>query len=476
MGNRADSYKLAVAAEQNIKEAGYWLNKLSGELTKSNFPYDCKKEAGDARVMKVEKFVFPEALASPVMKLSKGKAVDAKLHMILVTALFILLNKYIYHHDDDCDIMIGSPLLKQPMDCDFINTILVFRNDVSDNASFKELLLQVRETIIGANKNQNYPMERLLDRLNIPQVGNEFPLFDVVVILENLYDKRFVRHLSHNIEFSFLRTGESIEGAVEYNTLLYRQSTIKRITRHFMHVLGQGPANIDIKICRIQLLSEEERRQVLFDFNRTKPDPGTHRTGYKTLHRLFEEQVRRTPDSIAVTGETCLADTQFIASDILSLTYNELDQKANRLACLLAGNGVEHDMIVGLMVGRSIEMIIGIMAILKAGGAYLPIEPGYPGERIRYMLTDSNTSVLVTTSAFAEEAEKLGRWPGERIVLESVNNLPHTSMPDVSTGTSGLAYIIYTSGSTGRPKGVAVEHRNVSAYLYAFYREFDITH
>ncbi|UCH93753.1 MAG: amino acid adenylation domain-containing protein [Candidatus Aminicenantes bacterium] len=473
MERNVSSYKLAIAADQNVKEREYWLNKLSGDLVKSNFPYDFNRANlnESKRIMQGETFKFPAALFSKSMKLSKG--IDVKLHMIMVTGLVILLNKYSGSHD----IMIGSPLLKQDIQCEFINTILVFRNEVNHNASFKELLLQVKNTIIGANKNQNYPMERLLKRLNIAMVGRQFPLFDVVILLENLYDKRFIRHIDYNLGFSFLRTKESIEVHMEYNDRLYRQNTIKQIIYHYMHVLDQGLADLNRSISQIQLLSGEEKKQVLFDFNHTYP--GVDYPADKTLQQLFAEQAARTPDHIALIGtasETASKNKTF-------LTYHQLNHRASQVAEVLKNKGIGPDKIVGLMVQFSIEMMVGIMAILKAGGAYLPLDPDYPIKRINYMLQDSAANVLVTTGMLAEEVEEVRRWEGETILLETYSStltLTSTSTCQVRSSyrvspPATLAYVIYTSGTTGQPKGVMVQHRNVIAYLHSFYQEFEIT-
>jgi len=479
MENNVQPYQLAAAAGQSKKEGKYWLNKLSGHLTKSFFPYDFKKEGlkENNRLIQVEKFKFPGILYANSMKLGGGA--DVKLHMILVTGLVILLNKY----SGSDDIMIGSPILKQDIETEFINKVLVFSTEVKNDISFKELLLEIRETIIQANKNQNYPMERVLDRLNIPMKGNEFPLFDVVIILENLYDKRFIQPIHYNIGFSFLRTGESIEGVVEYNSLLYRESTIKQIIRHYLDVLDQVLTDVNILLSDIRLLSGKEREQVLFTFNSKEsaypPD--------KTLPRLFEEQAAKTPDSTALTK----------TNRYIGLTYKELDEIAAQLAALLKSKGVAPDSIAAVMVEPSLEMIISILAILKAGGAYLPIEPDYPEERIHYMLADSRAKVLVTTSSLIEEGKQVRRFEGKKILLDKFFEIPNSSSTIPSThpqlssapadaissstltstcqvGSDNLAYIIYTSGTTGRPKGVMVEHKNVVAYLHAFYREFAI--
>jgi non-ribosomal peptide synthetase component F len=316
------SYQLAVAADQNIKDGEYWLNKLSGNLIRSHFPYDYKKEAPKvtnpsqyAVHMQTEKFRFPGALTSKLMKLSKGEGIDIKLHIILVTGLFILLNKYTGH----TDIMVGSPILKQEVQREFINTILVFRNEVKKNTSFKNLLLQVRETIIQANTHQNYPMEKILEQLNMPMVGNESPLFDVVILLENIYDKRFIQDIHCNMIFSFQRTDEAIEGVLHYNPLLYHENTIRKIIRHYTHILHQSLATLDCPLSEIQILSKEDKTQILGDFNKKT----FLYSRDKTLVALFAEQVEKTPHHYA-----CFAKGK-------GMTYKELHHQSNILAKII---------------------------------------------------------------------------------------------------------------------------------------------
>jgi len=237
MKKRNYSKKIAFTASQDVKERDYWLNKLSGKLVKNCFPRDLKKTAGNGNEP-LEKdavhFRLQGGLSSRLIHLSNHS--DFRLHIVMVTAIAALLHKYTGSED----ILVGIPTYKQDVEGELINTVLVLRNQVKTGITFKELLLQVVQTIWEANENQNYPIETLLYKLGLPVLKEDFPLFDTAVLLENIHDKSYLRHVNPNMIFSFLRTGEHIEGVIEYNLLLFDKSTIEIIINHFLELLHQA--------------------------------------------------------------------------------------------------------------------------------------------------------------------------------------------------------------------------------------------
>ena len=375
------SKEWAVAALQNVKERNYWLDKLSGDLVKSSFPYDYRKTGIEKRSFDTVKFGFAGDLYSSLMELSRGS--DHALHIIMVSAAVVLLNKYTGRKD----ILVGAPIYKQKVAGEFINTVLVLRNQLENKMTFKELLYQAKRTIVAATEHQNYPVEILAEDLNIPVSADEFPLFDIIILLENIHNKEDVQHINSNLIFSFLRTGDSIEGIMEYNSLLYEKSAVERIISHFRNVLENAVSDPNIQVPDMDIFSEEEKKQFLFDFNLTE-------TGYpkdKTINELFEEQAEKAPDKTAVLFEDS------------HLTYGELNKKANRFAHFLRKRGVVVNTIVGLMLERSLDMMVVIPGILKTGGAYLPIDTAFPKNRIRMMLNDCRASILLVGSTIFEK-------------------------------------------------------------------------
>ena len=384
---RKISAKAEIAANQHVKEKSYWLNQLSGISGKSYFTYDynynrqskeMETEPGPPPFDSVE-FRFSPELFAGIMKLSSGS--DPRLHMILLAGLVILLNRY----TGSRDIIVGTPVYKPDIEGEFINTVLAFRHRVKDHQAFKKILPLVRQTMIEADENQDYPIEILVKQLNLSLPDtNGFPLFDTALMLENIHDRGYLRHIPLNMVFSFLRTDTFIRGVLEYNPYLYNRRTVRRIVHYYEQLLQNALEDIDLPVSHIDILPLKEKERLLHDFNNTEASYPQD----KTIHELFEQQVEKTPDNTALIG----------GNGLHPMSYRELNQKVNPLARVLRRSGVGAESIVGIMMDRSIDMVIGLLAILKAGGAYLPIDPGTPVERVLFMMKDSGARILLTSS------------------------------------------------------------------------------
>jgi amino acid adenylation domain-containing protein/non-ribosomal peptide synthase protein (TIGR01720 family) len=463
---------IAIAAHQVDREKSYWLQKLSGELIRSHFMGDDTPNVLSDSLRDTLQFTFPQAISKMLTELSNASS--QRLHMILTAGLMTLLYKYTGNED----IIIGTPVYRRKNQGKYLNTILPLRNRVNGEMSFKDLLLEVRQTMIEANQHQNYPFELLPDLLNLPISNHENPFFDTMVLLQNLHDKKDIEGSHCNTIFTFSDTQGRIEGSLEYNSALYEKSSIAGIVCGLTNIFQQVLPNSDIKLAMVTTLSVEERNQVLFDFNLTRREYPKDRT----IQQLFEEQVRKTPDAIAAVCEN------------RQLTYRQLNAKANRLAQILRNKGVKRNEIIGLMTEHSLETLIGILGVLKASGAYLPIDVEYPRDRVLLMLNDCKTRILLTTepangndpSHLIEDylASKLevntansdhGATPGEEIKREVLfleqltQGKPDdeaSENPSPENQPNDLAYLIYTSGSTGIPKGVMVTHQGLVNYIW----------
>ncbi|MCP4157633.1 MAG: amino acid adenylation domain-containing protein, partial [bacterium] len=452
---KISSKEMVIAAGQSLEEKKYWLNKLAGELERSAFPGDKTPVAGNKRQMGNVNFLFSDELFERAMTICGGDS--PTLHMILVAGLALLLNKY----TGSRDIIITTPIDSQETDGEYINTLLPLRIFTGGDNTFKELLYQVKDTIDEAIENQNYPVEVLVcDELGL-SFDHDHSLFDVAILLENIQDKEYISHIGFNMIFSFVQTPGSIRWEIEFNTLLYEKSTIERIARHFSNLLKETLFNADSVLVEIGLLSGEEKKQLLEEFNDTQTLWPTHRA----VHQLFQHQVERNPENPA------------LESGSQRRTYGRLNGNANRLARLLIRSGIGEDRTVGILLNRSVYMVESILAVWKAGGAYIPIDCNYPPGRISEILKDSAAPVLITLARHLQPGVE-EKYNGTIIKPdEEMNRLKEedNSNPNREINMNSLAYVIYTSGSTGRPKGVMVEHKGMLNHMQAKIADLALT-
>ena len=340
----------------------------------------------------------------------------------------------------------------------FLN-MLVLRIDLSGNPTFRDLLARGRKVCLEAYDHQDLPFEKLVEELRPERNLSHNPLFQVTFALQNTpkFSLELPSLTTNELEVDPGITGFDLhlfmveeecrlQGYVDYNSDLFDAATIQRLLGHLQILLEAIVANLDERIGSLPLLTEAEQSQLLMGWNDTKKDYQKD----KCIHELFEAQVERTPDAVAVVFE----DTH--------LTYRELDQRANQLAHNLLALGVGPDILVGICLERSVEMVIGLLGILKAGGVYVPLDTEYPKERLAFILRDTRTSVLLTQQRLLNRLPELKpqcvcidtNW--ELIGLESEEK------PSSEASADNFAYIIYTSGSTGTPRGVAVTHRAVN--------------
>ncbi|MGE5341852.1 MAG: amino acid adenylation domain-containing protein [Candidatus Omnitrophota bacterium] len=457
-----------VASTQYTRERDYWAQKLSGEMVKSIFPYDDDPHGDhDMRehketIVNSVGFDFSEEVQASLLRISGGS--NTRLHMVLTAVLAIVLGRY----SGNTDMVIGTPIYDQGVGGDFINFInteLNLRLVLDHGQTFKELLLSVRQTIIDAIENQNYPVCALPLQARVTFSTDDLPLYDVMIRVENIHNKEYLSQETVGIGFIFNRIDDRLQLTLEYNPFLYREETVRQIGKNFLHTVRAVLSNLDITIRDVDILCEEEKSRILFSFN----DTGTDYPRTKTIDECFEEQVERHGSRIAVIGDIYKGAhmgaplRNSVGADprvCPQLTYNELNERANFLANELIENGVLPDTIVGIKVERSIEMIIGIFGILKAGGAYLPIDPNFPQERIDYMLKDSGVALLVNFPLVGADPRVCPPFENKKL------SGAHTGAPLPATGhrppATSLSYIIYTSGSTGKPKGVLTMHANVT--------------
>ena len=364
------------------------------------------------------------------------------------------------------DIPIGVPIAGRTDDAldelvgFFVNT-LVLRTDTSGNPTFADLLARVRATDLAAYEHQDVPFERLVEVLNPQRSMAHHPLFQVMLAFQNTAEPALdlpgFQATGHSVpttaakfdlSFTLAETANGLEGALTYATDLFDQDTAQRIVDRLVRVLEAVVAKPDIHLGALDILSGAERRQLVGEWNATgRETPGG------CLPDVFEARVARTPDAVAV-----------VFGDV-EVSYGELNVQVNRLARYLIGCGVGPERLVGVVVGRSVEMMVALLAVVKAGGAYVPIDPEYPPERVRFMLDDARLATVLTTT---ELAANLPDLDVPMVVLDdpaTVARVEQLAAGDVVDGErvgslrpGNAVYVIYTSGSTGTPKGVVVSH------------------
>ncbi|HJT56498.1 MAG TPA: amino acid adenylation domain-containing protein [Ktedonobacteraceae bacterium] len=445
------------------EQLSYWRQQLAGIPSFLALPIDHPRPAISTPWGARYDFTLPSTLARAIKALSNREG--ATLFMTALAAFQVLLFRYTGQED----IPVGTPIANRTREeiegiigC-FINT-LVLRGILSGDPTFLELLQRVREMTLEAYAHQDLPFEKLVEDFQPERNLSHTPLFQVMFILRN------ASHSSVSLPDLAIETQEidngtakfdimltitesgSLHGTIEYRTDLFEAATIERMARHYQQLLMSIVEQPDRRISCLQLLSDGEREQLVAGWNATSA-PYPHE---RCTHHLFEAQVERSPEAIAVICKG------------VSLTYRELNRRANQLAHYLQRQGIGPEKRIGLCIERSLEMMVGLLGILKAGGAFVPLDPSYPTERLAFMLDDADVSLLLIQQGSLLDSPETRQaisiidlehdW--QSIARESVENPESCAIPQ------NLAYIIYTSGSTGKPKGVMITHQGLVNYLY----------
>ncbi|MGZ4165041.1 MAG: non-ribosomal peptide synthetase, partial [Tumebacillaceae bacterium] len=450
------------------KQEAYWLDVFGDEVPVLDLPTDTTRPSHRDAAGSTHAFRLDETLTQALKELASETGTT--LYMVLMAAYQILLARYAGQED----IVVGSPIAgRSHADLEgligvFINSLAI-RNRPVGEKSFAAYLEEVRHTTIQAFENADYPFEMLVDQLQLQRDLSRHPLFDVMFMMQQTNETALeleglsirpydAKHTQAKFDLS-LHAGEvdgAIECAMQFRTSLFQPETVARMSAHLVNILQAVVAQRDVLLQDISLLSVAEWDEVIYGFNQTDTDVPTD----KLIHELFEAQVAAAPQRVAVVHQGHL------------LTYAELNEKANQLARVLRTNGVQAESVVALVLDRSPEMIISILAALKAGGAFLPIDPSNPPERIEWILQDSGAHLLLTQS----HLEQVKQLPIQRIETDDSDLYSGDGSNLELAGTpSQLCYVIYTSGSTGQPKGVQIEHCSIVNYTVCLIERMGIT-
>jgi amino acid adenylation domain-containing protein len=456
-----------------------------GEISKKHLAYWSKQLAGAVPVLElaignprpaVQTFrgakQFLELPATLIQALKKFSHQEEKtLFMILLAAFQALLKRY----TSENEIVVGSPVAnRNRVELEgligfFVNTV-VLRTDLSGDPSFRELLSRVRRVALGAYAHQDLPFAKLVQHLRPERNLSYSPLFQVMFdvrdipafelpgLAMNLID---VDSGAAQFDLSMFIdiAKQDMRIMLEYNTDIFEAESITRMLKHFQTLLESVVADPDQRLSDVPLLTDKEQHQLLVEWNDTQADY----TQDKCIHQLFEEQVAKTPDAVAVVFE----DQQ--------LTYRQLNERSNQLAHYLRSIGAGPEALVGICLERSIEMIVGLLGILKTGGTYVPLDPTHPKDRLACILEDAQVSVLLTQLRLSED---LPEHEAYLICMDTIwKTITNKSKININNLVSvdNTAYVTYTSGSTGKPKGVQILHRAVNNFLNSMRKQPGLT-
>src|SRR5579875_64233 len=441
-----DPARIVIFDEKLLEEEQYWLKEFSSEFISSYLLLDYRRPSTLLYDPRIVEITFPYPLNEKLLQLSNGSLF--LLYTILLSSLKICLYKY----SNNNIIIVGSPARKE---FDTPNA-LVTVDRVDDELTFRQLLLNVRETLLGAYRRQRYPFSRLIRNLGLEETSNRFPLFDVACLLQPLHGD--LPTINNDITLILTQDSSTVSGQVHFNSRLFRKSTIEYFVKHWLCILSEALEDINIKIEKLSLVKKEERCRIQQQWNITQADYPEDRC----IHQLFEAQVEQRSDALA------------IIYDNEQITYGQLNARANQLAHHLQLLGVRPETTVGICIERSVEVVVAMLGVLKAGGAYLPLDPAYPPERLAFMLIDARVDVLVIQHCLLE---RLPIHPDRTLCIDTAwEEIAQESHVNVSSGVrpENLAYVIYTSGSTGQPKGVLLDHRGRVNNLFDLNQRFHI--
>ncbi len=464
-----------LAGAEGERHGAYWQQQLAGAPQVLEVPADRLRPPIHSYRGGAEPWRVPPERTRRLKEV--GASSGATLYMTLLAAFQVLLGRY----TGQDDFLVGSPFAGrnrpgfEGVIGYFIN-LLPLRADLSGDPTFRALLGRVGATVLDALSHQDYPFALLVERLNVERDLSRTPLVQVSFTLEKAHraqelgawrfflppsgarlavgglelEQYYVEQRSSQFDLEMVvEEGDgTLEGMLRYNSDLFEPETVRRIVGHFLALLEGVADDADRRLSDLPCLTEAERRLVLHEWNRTDEDCSQE----LCLHQRFERQAARTPEAVALSGDDCW------------LTYAELETWSNRLAHRLARNGVARGALVALYLERSPEMIAAILGTLKAGAAYVPLDPATPAERLRLVLADTGSPLLLTQRGLVDRLPECGAAViciDDPVLDPGGDDGAESRPPQSGVQCGDLAYVIYTSGSTGRPKGVMVEHRAI---------------
>lgn len=430
-------------------QRNYWETIINKDILNASFSFSDSNLTEDDIEVKTFKYNFSEPICEKAITISNNS--DETLLSIFIAITTTLMYKY---YGKEFSLVSTTLLNKDSIDT-IPNYILPIKSLFKDSMTIKDVLVNTRKNYINAYNNYNFPIE-IVEKEFIKNYDiYSKSIFQTFVTLDTIHNDKYMENIDPNLIFSFHKEDKALSLTVKYKSNLYDELLIKTIVNNFNQLLCSAMKDLNSSLSSVEILDDHEKNLILNTFNDTQFTYDTD----KLIHKLFEEQVEKTPNNIAIVFEGN------------SLTYKELNEKSNSLALVLRNYEIKNNDLVGIILDRSIEMVIALLGILKSGAAYVPIDPAYPKERIEYMLNDSNCKIAITNKEIINSISFQGKC------LDIYDNSSFDEVKDNLDSfnkSNDLAYLIYTSGTTGKPKGVMVEHKQVINYIVGINREINI--
>lgn len=463
--------KQMIQGARGKEHLDYWKNQLSGTLSVLELPTDYARKAGTSQRAELEKIEVSGTIKEEMVRYIRKHQITLPVFLLGVWKLLI------HQHSGQDEIITGMIYRGRPEERFdtaigyFVNMVPI-RTKIAREQSIQKFMKQLQFTMLDGMDHGEYPFPNIVRELKIPRDVTVNPVFQVAYYYQNYDidkaedDKTYQEEYSidvledihqegeYDLTFEVIEKNDGLLFCFKYNGELFKQTTIQRLAKKLVWLAKQCIANDTLAIKDIPMLSDEEEKLVLYDWNATQKEYPRE----KCVYELFMEQVARTPDAVALVYEGS------------TMTYRELDDRSTKLAVYLQSLGVQKNNLVGISTERSFDMLVGLLGILKAGGAYIPLDPLYPKERVEYMISNSQIQIVISHSIIRK---KLGSLLEERLTVVSldeqwkaIEEQADSGVPlQKWSGSEDLAYVLYTSGSTGQPKGVMIPHLALTNFL-----------
>lgn len=430
----------------------YWDNKLFDECEETTLIYSNKINEDKLFERSELSIDIPSEIANRLIKMAKSN--NLSLYIIL-TALLKLL---IYRYTSNNEVSVWSPVNIINYTDYTLNNLVLLKDNIDEDDSVKDLILKIRNTCIESYKNQDYPIEYVLEMMGKETLESKIPYSNILCMLNSIHDEECIKNYQIDVLFSFIKERENIKLNIKYNKAKYELATIENFYKNYLIVLSESIKDINSNISEIECISNAEKRIIKEEFNCTSYSCENN----LTISQLFEKVAQEVPEKIALVGKN-------------EVRYKELNERANNLAWMLREIGVNNKSIIAIKMNRTEDLIVALIGVLKSGGAYLPIDIECPTDRMCEIISDAKVSFIIedgikirTISKEDYQVENKYRCINEITDNKHISNL--NNINDISD----LAYVIYTSGSTGKPKGVMIEHKSAVNLLGWFSERINI--